>query len=416
MVDTIKFSQFVNAGDLEPNQLTAGLESGTNALFNNPFPLLPPGGTSARPPVDPSMYYRLRFNTDLQSYEYYSPIALGWIQLQDSIDVQTFPFVIYKSEPLLPSSFNLGTLNSGMLKLSVSGGVATPQNAINGTDFWGPGFTGYLVSPSGIADSNSVPILHTKSIGINAVNFLSIQNSTTTNPIIVQPEGLDSDVQLVLRGLNLGRVIFATLGPSRSFEFVSGDSYQHQAFFNFPNTANTVDINFPDASGTLLMTGQAINTVPSIKFSSTDGIIGTTINDNATAGSVGQFIQSVVASGSSVSLTSGTTADMTFIDLPAGDWDVWGNITFTNLSGTATFSYALAWTSPTSATVPDPSLYTVVSSYGTAQPILALRVGIRVPTLRYTVASTTRVYLSAVSVFAVSSLTMCGGLFARRRR
>lgn len=81
MVNTRKFSQFINAGDLSPNQPTAGLQSGTNALFNNAFPLLPPGTTGERPVIVPDVFYRLRFNTTLALYEYYSPVLTDWIQL-----------------------------------------------------------------------------------------------------------------------------------------------------------------------------------------------------------------------------------------------------------------------------------------------------------------------------------------------
>lgn len=83
MVDilTRKFSQFASGGDLNPNQPTAGLESGANVLFNNPFPLLPPGDSASRPVITPDVYYRLRFNTTLALYEYYSPVLVDWVQL-----------------------------------------------------------------------------------------------------------------------------------------------------------------------------------------------------------------------------------------------------------------------------------------------------------------------------------------------
>jgi hypothetical protein len=83
-IQTIKFSQFNPGGDLAPGESTAGLLSSANALFNNPAPLLAPGNTASRPAVTSAIYYRLRFNTDLQAYEYYSPVAAGWIQIQNS--------------------------------------------------------------------------------------------------------------------------------------------------------------------------------------------------------------------------------------------------------------------------------------------------------------------------------------------
>ena len=89
MVDTIKFSEMTDGGDLAPNEKTPGLLAGANVLFNNPFPLLPPGTTAERPAIAPSMYYRLRFNTSLESYEYYTPVDATWYQLNDSGDIST---------------------------------------------------------------------------------------------------------------------------------------------------------------------------------------------------------------------------------------------------------------------------------------------------------------------------------------
>jgi hypothetical protein len=86
-IETIKFSEFTNGGDLEPNQITVGLEASANTRFSNPFPLLPPGSTGDRPAPAAAMYYRLRFNTTNESYEYYSPTLVDWIELEDSENV-----------------------------------------------------------------------------------------------------------------------------------------------------------------------------------------------------------------------------------------------------------------------------------------------------------------------------------------
>jgi len=86
MVDTIKFSEFIDGGDLEPNQITVGLDNTLtiNTRFTNAFPLLPPGPTSSRPAIAPSMYYRLRFNTSSLAYEYYEPLSATWVELSST--------------------------------------------------------------------------------------------------------------------------------------------------------------------------------------------------------------------------------------------------------------------------------------------------------------------------------------------
>ncbi|MDP2325295.1 MAG: hypothetical protein Q8N51_14890, partial [Gammaproteobacteria bacterium] len=65
-------------------------------------------------------------------------------------------------------------------------------------------------------------------------------------------------------------------------------------------------------------------------LSRTGGIAieGTNTNDAAAAGYIGELIGSTIASGSAVSLTTATNANVTSISLTAGDWDVWGAITY----------------------------------------------------------------------------------------
>ncbi len=139
MVSTIKFSQMTDGGDIENNDRTPGLKSGGNVLFNNPWTFLPDGTTDDRPAPSSEMYWRIRFNLTIESYEYYSPVEDDWIQLEDSLDIQDLSFIVYKNEPLLPNSFSLGTLSSGILKQTVISSVATPEIAVNAVDYWAPG-------------------------------------------------------------------------------------------------------------------------------------------------------------------------------------------------------------------------------------------------------------------------------------
>lgn len=84
MVDTIKFSDFADGGDLANNEITVGLGSGVNTRYNNPWTFLKPGSTGDRPTPAASMYYRLRFNTTLEIYEYYDPTIPIWVELSGS--------------------------------------------------------------------------------------------------------------------------------------------------------------------------------------------------------------------------------------------------------------------------------------------------------------------------------------------
>ena len=49
---------------------------------------------------------------------------------------------------------------------------------------------------------------------------------------------------------------------------------------------------------------------------------GTTTNDNAAAGQVGEYVESVVLVGAAISLTSAAPTNLGLLNLTAGDWDV----------------------------------------------------------------------------------------------
>jgi len=142
----------------------------------------------------------------------------------------------------------------------------------------------------------------------------------------------------------------------------------------------------------------------------TPNIVGTSTNNNASAGSVGEFTSSVIAAASAVSMTTNTAMDVTSISLTAGDWDVYGNVGLATASVAATLY--LGWISTTSASAPDQSLY---NSQNAATAIVTAGNGLQVPFKRISISGTTTVYLSAFGTFA-GTASSCGGIFARRVR
>jgi len=141
------------------------------------------------------------------------------------------------------------------------------------------------------------------------------------------------------------------------------------------------------------------------------GLRGTVTNDNATAGSVGEYVSSNIAIGSAVTLTSNTSVNVTSISLTAGDWDVSG-VVFTNPGGTTTQSNLYASISTTTNTLsgtPNESVAPFASPAG--QPI-----GLTTPVVRVSIAATTTIYLVTQSAFAVSTNAAYGQIRARRVR
>ena len=85
MVDTRKFSEFIDGGDLVNDDTTVGLRTGSNTKFSNPWTFLPDGTTGDRPTPSSSVNFRLRFNTTLTQYEYYDSVAGQWTQLAEGL-------------------------------------------------------------------------------------------------------------------------------------------------------------------------------------------------------------------------------------------------------------------------------------------------------------------------------------------
>ena len=158
-------------------------------------------------------------------------------------------------------------------------------------------------------------------------------------------------------------------------------------------------------TGTLAATG-------AITPSQTAGVIGTTTNNSANAGSIGEYISSTVAS-TGVSLTTTVFANITSISLTAGDWDVSGVVAINN-PGTTTFSYINYGTSTTSATAGTLGQMGGLTTPSTIAATIDFTTPI--PETRLSLASTTTVYLVTRASFAVSTASAYGVIRARRIR
>jgi hypothetical protein len=135
---------------------------------------------------------------------------------------------------------------------------------------------------------------------------------------------------------------------------------------------------------------------------------GTSTNDSASSGFVGEYIESVIGSGSAVSLVSGTPKTITSISLTAGDWDVFGlgGYLFTS----ATMTLMLVGSSLTDNTVGAESQMQVSQISQSADCRWTI------PTYRISVAATTTVYLVAQGNFTGTGLKAFGRISARRMR
>ncbi len=212
----------------------------------------------------------------------------------------------------------------------------------------------------------------------------------------------------------LGGATFAAPGPIGSTTPGTGAFTTLSASSTVSGTGFSTYLASPPAIGTTAAAAGKFTTLQAtsaITPSSTAGIVGTTTNDNANAGSIGEYATN---STSGTSLTTATAANATSVSLTAGDWDVSGVIRF-NPGGSSTisnFTVGISTTSATFGTIPNTVQALLIPFTGASGQNHA----IATPTVRISVASTTTVYLVALCSFSASTMTADGFIRARRVR
>ena len=144
-------------------------------------------------------------------------------------------------------------------------------------------------------------------------------------------------------------------------------------------------------------------------------LLGTSTNDNASAGNVGEYTESVVPSSGAVTLTTGVTRNITNISLTAGDWDVNGVVVF-NGGATTTVNNIFGSITLTSSTL-DLSAGHCFTDFKNGVTVYANNtVTGPIPRVRQSVNTTTTVYLVAHQTFGSSTANAFGSINARRVR
>jgi len=146
----------------------------------------------------------------------------------------------------------------------------------------------------------------------------------------------------------------------------------------------------------------------------TAGLTGTTTNNNANAGAVGEYVTATIATGASVALGTGVTSNITSISLTAGDWDVTGAVDFT-FGATTSYTNLIGSVSTTTGTIGAQD-----SKFDFETPAAVPTAGadstFPVPVVRFSLSGTTTVFLVAQGTFTVSTLKAYGTIRARRVR
>lgn len=136
-----------------------------------------------------------------------------------------------------------------------------------------------------------------------------------------------------------------------------------------------------------------------------NSVLGTPTNNNANAGIVGEYITST---SGDVSLSTTVNGNVTTISLSAGDWSVGANAMFSVSGVTSQSVLGISSTSAAFSTTPDFTLNSYATSTGSGT-------GCSAPTMRFSLAATTTIYLVANAIFTGTG-SVKGRLWARRER
>ncbi|MDR3450635.1 MAG: hypothetical protein P4M15_12990 [Alphaproteobacteria bacterium] len=268
--------------------------------------------------------------------------------------------------------------NNGVWTLNISNASGTAGGAIT-----------YIASPLTALASGNVGIGTT-----SPQQNLSVYGALNVDQAQTNSGGLD---------ISLGSGSGEGFGSKRT----SGGNQYGLDFFT--GNASRVSITSSGAVGigtSTVTSGSLVTISGNLSFTpTTNGILGTGTNDSASAGVVGEYI---TANAPGVSLTSGTATNITSISLTAGDWDVDGNVLF-HPSSTMTAIFAAS--NSTSASFPSALNYAQLHQSFTS----AADSSLVVPTQRYSLSSTTTIYLIGQSAFS-GTCTGSGLIRARRVR
>lgn len=269
-----------------------------------------------------------------------------------------------------------------------NGGTAASLTASNGGIFYSTASAGAILSGTATAGqlllsgSSTTPSWSTSTYpSTNAINTLLYASSANT---------------------------MAALATANSGVLVTSSG-------GIPSISTTLPSGLSVTNLTLTTPTLGAATATSITFSpTTGGIVGTTTNNNASTGYVGEFVSSTVLVGSAVSVSNDTSTDITSISLTAGDWDVWGAIA-SNPAGSTTTQNFSGWTSTASATPPTQPNN---GSYFLWNVGVVGGARLQLPTgnQRISISGTTTIYLTTYITFAVSTMSAYGFIGARRVR
>lgn len=279
---------------------------------------------------------------------------------------------------------------NGIYTLTTVGSVSTPAILTRATDYnlpsqINPGDLVVINAGTTLASSSWLETATVNTIGTDAITFVQF---TTALPVGV-PFGGTGLTAVAANQLLVG-------SGTNTYSLLS-------------STASRILTT--DVSGVLGWRNVLPNfSMDTLSWSdTTHGILGTTTNNNAAAGYVGETYIVEVDFAHRVSLTSTVTANIANLTVPSGDFDIWGYVQFGMSAGASSVNGGI---SSTSAVLPD-SAFISNSNLNGSTTLLYWGGNVIMP---YTpLNAPTTIYLTANATFTGLAAAW-GYLIARRRR
>ena len=326
---------------------------------------------------------------------------------------------------------------AGRLQISTTGGTTT----LTGTPA-APQAQNMFLDVSGTLASNGIieipatrDAVVTGEIATTTLTVTAVTSGTLVIGSVLSGTGVTAGTTITAFGTGTGGTGTYTVSVSQtvsSTTITAPGSGRNRIFVvkNDTSGAFTLTVRVVGATGVTVTQGNTVvllyngtdivYATPQIISASgalkTSGVAGTTTNDSAAAGILGEVISATVASGSAVALTTAVVANITSISLTAGDWDVSAMAYFT---AGATTNVTLSTTSfsTTSATLDLSAGRFNQHSFGTGGLVHgAISFGVAMPQVRISLTATTTLYFVARGNFTVSTLAAWGIISARRAR
>jgi hypothetical protein len=154
---------------------------------------------------------------------------------------------------------------------------------------------------------------------------------------------------------------------------------------------------------------------PTFRALTAADVQGTSTNDSAAAGYIGEYVSSTVLVAGEITLTTATAANVTSVSLTAGDWDCSGIVIY-DTAATTVVTAQYAWISTSSATLPTAPNSGGENGWNIPAGFTGYSTTMTIAPMRVSLAATTTVYLSAYAAFTTSTEKAYGFVGCRRMR